>query len=127
MLIFTGEQPKNPCEGCEYVEALCPVPKSVCQEYREYQGQLSILNQCVEVYALRENLQLIRSICLELFDIWQEAKRDYDDNWNDVVYDQLPDKHKWEYEKTARRIIDSFSQFLQEQIKKQESKNGKIS
>ena len=121
MLIFTGEKPKNPCEGCAFN---CLPDERCCLEYTQYLQ--SILNQCVEVYALRENLQLIRSICLELFDIWQEAKRDYDDNWNDVVYDQLPDKHKWEYEKTARRIIDSFSQFLQEQIKKQESKDGRI-
>jgi len=44
MKIFTGEVPKNPCEGCAFN---CLPDERCCLEYTQYLQ--SILNQCVEV------------------------------------------------------------------------------
>lgn len=51
----------------------------------------------------RDDLEI--SIAKMLFDIWKEAKSTEEDNWDDVSFDSLPDKHKHEYLKTSKRII----------------------
>ena len=96
MKIFTGEIPKNPCKKCDLGEAYaatCPQMEAHCQRLRTYFGQLSILNQCVEVdmdemyFAYRAYRSVIANggkCCVN---------------------------------------IDSFEEFLQEQIKKQEDKD----
>ena len=40
-----------------------------------------------------------------LYEIWQEAKEDYADNWNDTTFESLPEKHKLEYYRTADSIL----------------------
>ncbi len=50
-------------------------------------------------------------IALELFDIWKEAKSFEVDNWDDVTWKSLPEKHKEEYRLTARRIIAIVKKF----------------
>lgn len=52
-----------------------------------------------EIRELRERL------CCELFDVWKEAKSTTDENWDDVTWESLPEKHKREYYLTANRIL----------------------
>ncbi len=40
------------------------------------------------------------------FDVWKEAKSTTEDNWDDVTWESLPQKHKEEYYKSARRLVD---------------------
>ena len=53
MKIFTGEQPKNPCDTCSDSVVkdgkVIPCRGEGCNQLRDFRGQLSILNQCVEV------------------------------------------------------------------------------
>lgn len=50
--------------------------------------------------------QTIEKIALDLFDVWIEAKSGCPDgeDWDDVTWGKLPEKHKEEYIKTATRI-----------------------
>jgi len=44
-------------------------------------------------------------VAKELFDIWKEAKSTANDNWDDVTFEALPEKHKHEYYLTVDRIV----------------------
>ena len=48
---------------------------------------------------------MIDKIARALYDVWVEAKQDTEDNWNDVTFDDLPEKHKVEYYKTAKALL----------------------
>ena len=47
--------------------------------------------------------EAIKLLCLELYAIWQGAKEDLDP-WT-ITFDELPEKHRTEYEETATDII----------------------
>lgn len=49
--------------------------------------------------------KLAEEIAKEFFDVWKEAKSSMEDNWDDAFWDNLPQKHKDEYLKTAKRIL----------------------
>jgi len=40
------------------------------------------------------------------FEVWKEAKSTTEDNWDDVLWETLPEKHKEEYRKSASRLIE---------------------
>ena len=44
-------------------------------------------------------------IAKEIFDVWKEAKEDCDDNWDDITFESLPEKHKHEYYLTVERLL----------------------
>ncbi len=101
MKIFTGEQPENPNRKYDITDG--------CQElseewYQFNEGQLSILNQCVEVGDIDDMLAKYRAYQIH------EAKKIEDQHLkNDELF-------------TALEAIIPFSQFIQAQIKKQEGK-----
>jgi len=55
--------------------------------------------------------EMVEMWARELFEVWKEAKSDLPDgdNWNDQTWESLPDKHKEEYLKTARRNLSQLS------------------
>lgn len=89
LLIFTGEEPKNPCEKCRLKGgAFCLYD---CSRSGKYDAQLSILNQCVEVSS---------KVLLK----WLQGAEKLDGSLAILQYPTL-------------------TQFLQSEIKKQESKD----
>jgi hypothetical protein len=92
MKIFNGEILKNPCDGCRLNDRKCN--KDECYDATAYNTQLSILNQCKEI-----NLNVM----------WQDYHY-YRNEWHDELSIMF---HKGN--------LLSFEQFIQSEIKKQES------
>ena len=57
-----------------------------------------------------EDKELIEHIAKELFEIWKEAKQEIDKSWEDTIFESLPEKHKYEYYLTSKRIVDFFKE-----------------
>ncbi len=57
--------------------------------------------------------KIILDTAKELFDIWKEAKSTEADNWDDVTWESLPEKHQYEYLLTAKRIVEKVSAFYE--------------
>ncbi len=55
-----------------------------------------------------KDTELLTDIARDLFDIWREAKRSETDNWDDVPWESLSEKHQNEYLLSANRIITRF-------------------
>ncbi len=59
--------------------------------------------------SVREMLEEIENnLAEELFNVWKEAKSFEEDDWNDTIWASLPEKHKNEYQLTAKRIAEAF-------------------
>ena len=67
---------------------------------------------------------LVEQVATELFDIWKEAKSTCEDNWDDVTWDSLPEKHKGEYRKTTHRLISLIRPSIKMEERKQIAKWG---
>ena len=44
-------------------------------------------------------------IAKEIYDVWKEAKEDCDDNWDDITFESLPEKHIKEYYLTVEALL----------------------
>ena len=55
-------------------------------------------------------MDTLEAVCRELLNIWIEAKSTMPDgdNWDNVTWESLPEKHKAEYIMTANRISQLF-------------------
>jgi len=51
------------------------------------------------------NKDIEELIVRDLFDVWKEAKQEFGNEWDDVTFESLPEKHKHEYYLTAQRIM----------------------
>jgi hypothetical protein len=54
---------------------------------------------------------MVEVLAKEFFDVWVEAKSELPvgDNWNDITWEKLTQKHQGEYLKTARRNLSLLS------------------
>lgn len=56
--------------------------------------------------------ELIKRMAFQLFDIWKEAKSSEEDNWDNVLFEQLSEKEKAEYYLTAKRFVGYYKEAL---------------